>query len=119
VNVVFSNQCVDDFFSVNDGMSRRDHETKKNPKSFWITATLAHNSCIESDVDVVHIPKGAPTATPEGCATSSSPNHNNLSTLSDKTAEDNDEASDTVGAIEFDNHDPFSLFLMRMMILTL
>jgi hypothetical protein len=60
----------------------------------------------------VHIPKGAPTATPEDCASSSPPNHNNLSTLSDKTAEDNDdEASSTVGAIEFDNNDPFSLIL--------
>jgi hypothetical protein len=66
VNVVFSDHFVGDFFSVNDRTSRRDHETKKNPKSFWITATLAHNSCIERDADVVHIPQGAQTATPKG-----------------------------------------------------
>ena len=40
VNVVFSEQFVDKFLSVNDRMSRRDHETKKTFKSFWIKATL-------------------------------------------------------------------------------
>ena len=30
VNVVFSEQFVDEFLSVNDRMSRRDHETKKH-----------------------------------------------------------------------------------------
>ena len=56
VNVVFSEQFVDSFFSVNDRLSRRDNESKKTHKSFWINATLAHNSCIESDLldDVVH-----------------------------------------------------------------
>lgn len=111
VNVVFSDQFVDDFFTVNDNMSRRDHETKRNPKSFWIAATLAHNSCIESDVDVVHIPKRATESTYDGASVP--PNNNNsVSVAAGETAEDDDDAS-TIGrgGAEFDTRDPFSTIL--------
>jgi hypothetical protein len=58
VNVVFSEQQFVDnfFFSVNHRMSRQNHKTKKTEKAFWINATLAHNSSVESDLNIVHIP---------------------------------------------------------------
>ena len=105
VNVVFSEQFVDDFFSVNDRMSRCNHETKKTEKAFWITATLAHNSCVDSELDVVHIPKVATTAALGN-------NNRNLSDSDNETREDDDEATSVVhGHAKFKSHDPFSSIL--------
>ena len=42
----------------------RDHETKKTYKSFWINATLAHNSCLDSELDVVNIPNASTNDNP-------------------------------------------------------
>ena len=81
VNVVFSEHFVKDFFSVNDKHSRCDHETKKTSKSFWINATLAHNSCLDSELDIVNILNagGAATATEENAtATTTNDLSNNL-----------------------------------------
>ncbi len=80
VNVVFSEQFVDDFFSVNNRMSQRNHETKKNEKSFWIAATLAHNSSVDSDLDVVHNPKETTAA-----ATAHGSNNSNFSDSDSET----------------------------------
>ena len=110
VNVVFSEQFVDDFFSVNDRMSRRNHETKKTEKAFWITATLAHNSSVDSDLDVVHIPKVATTA----AATTHGTNNSNLSDSDSETREDDVEATGVLfgGHVpKLKSHDPFSLIL--------
>lgn len=71
VNVLFNEQFVDDFFNVNDRMSRRNHETKKTEKSCWIAVTLVHNSCVDSNTDIVHIRK---TATAAGAAPDGTPN---------------------------------------------
>jgi hypothetical protein len=49
VNVVFSAEFIEDFKTVNDRKSRRDHETKNTYKAFWIRAALAHNSCLGCD----------------------------------------------------------------------
>jgi hypothetical protein len=102
VNVVFSEQFVDDFFSVNDRMARREHETKKTNKSFWITATLAHNSCIESDLDVEHLPNAARTG--EHGAT--------CTPMKDKEdSSESDSERSAVGGAGYKNDDPFSSIL--------
>ena len=45
VNVIFScEQFIEEFKSVNDRKSRRDHGTRNTNKDFWIRATVAHNS---------------------------------------------------------------------------
>lgn len=44
VNVIFSEQFIEEFKTVNDRKSRRDHETMNTNKDFWIRATVAHNS---------------------------------------------------------------------------
>ena len=45
VNVIFScEQFIEEFQSVNDCKSRRDHDTRNTNKDFWIRATVAHNS---------------------------------------------------------------------------
>ena len=49
VNVVFSAEFIEDFKTVNDRKSRKDHKTQKTYKEFWIRAALAHNSCIGCD----------------------------------------------------------------------
>jgi hypothetical protein len=48
VNVVFSDQFIEDFKTVNDRKDRRDHESSNTHKQFWIRAALAHND-IEGD----------------------------------------------------------------------
>jgi hypothetical protein len=102
VNVVFSEQFVDDFFSVNDRMARREHETKKTNKSFWITATLAHNSCIESYLDVEHLPKAARTGEDGAMCTP----------MKDKDdSSDSDSEGSAVGGAGYKNDDPFSSIL--------
>ena len=101
VNVVFSEQFVNDFFSVNDIHSRRDHETKKTHKSFWINAALAHNSCFESDcsdVNVVHIRNaGAATAATEDNDTTTTPtnkSNNNTNNSFSSSDSDNERTND-------------------------
>ncbi len=56
VNVIFSNQFIEDLLKVNDAKSRQDHETFKTYKDFWIRATIAHNSCVDNDNDVAVSP---------------------------------------------------------------
>ena len=46
VNVVFSEQFVDDFFSVNDRMSRRNHETKKERCSHFLASKATLVLCL-------------------------------------------------------------------------
>ena len=74
---------MDDFFSVNDKMSRRNHETKKTEKAFWITATLSHNSSVDSDLDVVHVLKVTTAA-----ATAHGTNNSNMSDSDSETSGD-------------------------------
>jgi len=45
INVVFSEQFIESFKTVNDIKTRRDHETRNTNKQFWIDAALAHNYC--------------------------------------------------------------------------
>jgi hypothetical protein len=49
VNVVFGAEFIEDFKTVNDRKTRRDHETQSTYKAFWIRATLAYNSCVACD----------------------------------------------------------------------
>ena len=56
VNVIFSEQFIEDLLKVNDAKSRQDHETFNTHKDFWIRATIAHNSCIDSNNDVALSP---------------------------------------------------------------
>jgi hypothetical protein len=52
VNVVFSENFVKDFMSINDRHSRQSHETHKTYKGFWINAALAHNSCFANSTEI-------------------------------------------------------------------
>jgi hypothetical protein len=49
INVVFSEQFIESFKTVNDLKNRRDHETRNTNKHFWINAAMAHNFCGGSD----------------------------------------------------------------------
>lgn len=51
VNIVFSAEFIEDFKTVNDQKSRRDHETQNTFKAFWISAAVAHNACMEAMED--------------------------------------------------------------------
>jgi hypothetical protein len=55
VNVVFSADFIEDFKTVNDQKSRKDHETKNTYKAFWIRAALVYNSCTEMGEDETKI----------------------------------------------------------------
>jgi hypothetical protein len=54
VNVVFSDEFISEFMTVNDRKSRRDHECATTYQDFWIRAAIAHNSCIVADTSVSH-----------------------------------------------------------------
>jgi hypothetical protein len=56
VNVIFGERFIEDFLKVNNAKSRQDHETFRTHKDFWMRATIAHNSCIESENDIVVSP---------------------------------------------------------------
>ena len=56
INVIFSEQFIEDLLKVNDAKSRQDHETFNTHKDFWIRATIAHNSCVDSNNDVALSP---------------------------------------------------------------
>ena len=49
VNVVFSEQFIEGFKTVNDIKTWRDHETRNTNKHFWINAALQHNYCAGCD----------------------------------------------------------------------
>jgi hypothetical protein len=49
VNVVFGAEFIEEFKTVNDRKSRKDHESQNTHKAFWIRATLAYNSCVACD----------------------------------------------------------------------
>ena len=68
-------------------------------KSFWITATLAHNSCIESDLDGEHLPKAARTGEDGAMCTP----------MKDKEGDssDSDSEGSAVGGAGYKNGDPF------------
>jgi hypothetical protein len=51
VNVVFSEQFIESFKTVNDIKTRRDHETQNTNKAFWIDAALAYNDCDDEERD--------------------------------------------------------------------
>lgn len=59
VNVVFSDQFIEQFLTLNDKKTRRDHETNNINKEFWVRASDAHNSCFvaneQNEVVVVSI----------------------------------------------------------------
>lgn len=45
VNVVFSDQFINQFLTLNDQKTQKDHEDETNFKDFWIQALEAHNLC--------------------------------------------------------------------------
>ena len=49
VNVVFGAELIEDFKTVNDWKTCKDHESQNIYKAFWICATLAYNSCVACD----------------------------------------------------------------------
>jgi hypothetical protein len=49
VNVNVGAEFIEEFKTVNDRKSRKDHETQNTHKAFWIRATLAYNSCVACD----------------------------------------------------------------------
>ena len=50
VNVIFSNQFIEDLKKVNDRKSRADHESGNTHKHFWIWAAMAYNNTRGDDV---------------------------------------------------------------------
>ncbi len=48
VNVVFSNQFIEDFLKINDRKKPSDHQSLTTFEEFWIRATASHNGCIPS-----------------------------------------------------------------------
>ena len=72
VNVIFGEQFIEDFLNVNNAKSRQDHETCRTHKDFWMRATIAHNSCIESENDVVVSPSRQERHRENGAGTSRS-----------------------------------------------
>jgi hypothetical protein len=56
VNIIFSEQFIEDFKQVNDRKTRRDHETSNLNRDFWICASIAHNSCIDGRNEVTTSP---------------------------------------------------------------
>ena len=65
INVVFSDEFIEDFKTVNDRKTRKDHETKNTNKAFWIVrAAMANNLCLACDaVSVAATDPVAPTGT--------------------------------------------------------
>jgi hypothetical protein len=49
INVVFSEEFIKDFKTVNDRKARKDHESKNTSKASWIRAAMAYNSCVACD----------------------------------------------------------------------
>ena len=56
VNIIFSENFIEDFKQVNDRKTRRDHETSNLNRDFWIRASIAHNSCIDGRNEVANSP---------------------------------------------------------------
>ena len=60
VNVIFSNQFIEELNKVNDKKSQADHESANTHKHFWIQAAMAYNN--RQDDDVVEEGSTEPTA---------------------------------------------------------
>ena len=60
VNVIFSNQFIEELKKVNNKKSRADHESGNTHKHFWIWAAMAYNN--RQDDDVVEEGSTDPTA---------------------------------------------------------
>ena len=60
VNVIFSNQFIEELKKVNDKKSRADHESGNTHKHFWIWAGIAYNN--RQDDDAVGEGSNEPTA---------------------------------------------------------
>ena len=60
VNVIFSNQFIEELKKVNDKKSRADHESGNTHKHFWIRAVMAYNN--RQNDDVVEEGSNDPTA---------------------------------------------------------
>ena len=50
VNVIFSDQFIEDLKKVNDRKSQADHESRNTHKHFWIRAVMAYNNRLDDDV---------------------------------------------------------------------
>ena len=60
VNIIFSNQFIEELKKVNDKKSRADHESGNTHKHFWIRAAMAYNN--RQDDDVVEEGSNDPSA---------------------------------------------------------
>ena len=60
VNVIFSDEFIEELKKVNDKKSRADHETWNTHKNFWIWAAMPYNK--RQDDDVVEEGSSEPTA---------------------------------------------------------
>ena len=50
INVIFSNQFIEELKKVNDKKSQVDHESGNTHKHFWIRAAMAYNNRQDNDV---------------------------------------------------------------------
>jgi hypothetical protein len=62
INVVFSEEFIEDFKTVNNRKARKDHESKNTSKAFWIRAAIVYNSCVACDTPLAPRVKTAGTA---------------------------------------------------------
>ena len=60
VNVIFSNQFIEELKKVNNKKSQADHESGNTPKHFWIRVAMAYNN--RQDADMVEEGLTDPTA---------------------------------------------------------
>jgi hypothetical protein len=49
VDVVFSDEFIEDFKKANDRKLQKDHQTSNTNKAFWMRATLAHTQIMDCD----------------------------------------------------------------------
>ena len=87
INVVFSDEFIEDFKTVNDRKTRKDHETKNTNKAFWIRAAMAYNSCLAcDDISVAATDPIASTGTAAFTTPTTSSNKNDEQHLEDESS---------------------------------
>ncbi|KAI2489793.1 hypothetical protein MHU86_24787 [Fragilaria crotonensis] len=118
INVVFSEEFIEDFKTVNDGKARKDHESKNTSKAFWIRAIKAYNSCVACDtisVTASTTPLATGTAAfmtpPAAAATVHMRESHITTTMADELYDEVDESPTTSDSFSTLVFPPYDLYL--------
>lgn len=102
INVVFSEEFIEDFKNVNDWKARKDHESKNRSKAFWIRAAIAYNLCVAcntTSVTALTTPRATRTAafmTPPAVAATVHIRESHITTtMADELYDEDDESPTT------------------------